>query len=123
MSLYTMKRRAKATALKKKEKEQAKVAREEAKKASFTEKAVKAAEVAAARAKKGDEAEAAKAQKAPSLSGKVPAIVQQKSKPKSKPKRGASQLQDGGDGGEGQSQPPQKASRTRTIRAPERYSE
>ncbi|KAF1937173.1 hypothetical protein EJ02DRAFT_477615 [Clathrospora elynae] len=112
-------RKAEATALKQKEKEQAKVAREEAKKVRDTEKAVKAT----VRARKRYEAEAAKAQKAANLSKKGTAIVQQKSRPKPKPKRSASQLQGGGDRGEGQSQPPQKASRTQTIRAPERYSE
>jgi hypothetical protein len=61
--------------------------------------------------------------KAPILSQKVLSTPKPKAKPKQKLKRGASQLQGGDDGGEGPSQPPQKASRTCIIKAPDRYSE
>jgi hypothetical protein len=111
--------KAKATTLKKKGKEETKVAREEAKKV----RQVKASEFAAARAQKGAEAIAAKAQKATNLSTKGLSIPSQNSRARPKSKRGASQLQGGEDYGEGQSEPAPKASRTQTIRASKRYSE
>jgi hypothetical protein len=111
--------KAKATAPKKKEKEETKVAREEAKKV----RQVKASELAAARAQKEAEAIAAKAQKATNLSTKGLSIPSQNSRARPKSKRGASQLQGAEDHGEGPSEPAPKASRTWTIRAPERYSE
>jgi hypothetical protein len=111
--------KAEATALKKKEKEETKVAREEAKKV----RQVKASELAAARAQKEAEAIAAKAQKATNLSTKGLSIPSQNSRARPKSKRGASQLQGAEDHGEGPSEPAPKASRTWTIRAPERYSE
>jgi hypothetical protein len=110
--------KAKATTLKKKGKEETKVAREEAKKV----RQVKASEFAAARAQKGAEAIAAKAQKATNLSTKGLSIPSQNSRARPKSKRGASQLQGGEDYGEGQSEPAPKASRTQTIRASKRYS-
>jgi alanyl-tRNA synthetase len=111
--------KAKATALKKKEKEEIKVARKEAKKL----RQAKASELAAARAQKEAEAIAAKAQKAANLSTKCLSILSQNSRARPKSKRGALQLQGGEDHGEGPSEPAPKASRTRTIRAPKRYSE
>jgi membrane protein involved in colicin uptake len=108
-------RKAEAAALKKKEKEEAKVAREEAKKA----RQVKAQKIAAARAQNRADTAAAKAQKASTVSVSGPSNSLPKAGSRPKPKRGASQLQGGGDG----IGPPPKASRTRTIRAPERYSE
>jgi membrane protein involved in colicin uptake len=116
-------RKAEASALKKREKEQAKVAREEAKKAKDAKRAMKAAELAAARAKKRDKDKAAATQNALVLSEKAPSTSKSKAKPKPKPKRGALQLRGGDIGGEGPSQPPQKASRTRTIKVPDRYTE
>jgi hypothetical protein len=97
---------------------EAKRAREVTKKKKEKEKKAKAENLAAARAQKQQERDAAAAQKALILSQKVLSTP----KPKAKPKRGASQLQGGDDGGEEPSQPPQKASRTRIIKAPDRYS-
>jgi hypothetical protein len=62
---------------------------------------------------------AAKAQKASTVSVSGPFNSPPKAGSRPKPKRVASQLQGGGDG----VGPPPKASRIRTIRAPERYSE
>ncbi|KAF1942466.1 hypothetical protein EJ02DRAFT_402609 [Clathrospora elynae] len=102
---------------------EAKAAREVAKKEKEKEKKAKAERMAAAKAEKQQEREAAAAQKALRLSQKTSSTSQQKAKSKPKLKRGAFQLQSGKDSGEGPSQPPQKASRTQTIRALNRYSE
>jgi hypothetical protein len=107
-------RKAKAAALKKKEKEQAKVAREEAKEA----RQVKVQKLAAARAQKRADTAPAKAQKASTVLVSDPSNSLPKAGSSPKPKRGASQLQGGGDG----VGPSPKAPRIRTIRAPERYS-
>jgi alanyl-tRNA synthetase len=108
-------RKAEVAAIKKKEKEEAKVAREEAKKA----RQVKAQELAAARAQNKVDTAAAKVQKASTVSVSGPSNSLPKNGSRPKPKHGASQLQGGGDG----VGPPPKASRTRTIGAPEQYSE
>jgi membrane protein involved in colicin uptake len=108
-------RKAKAAALKKKEKEEAKVAREEAKKV----RQVKAQEISAARAQDRADTAAAKAQKASTVSVSGPSNSPPKAGSSPKPKRSALQLQGGSDGVGS----PLKASRTRTIRAPEQYSE
>jgi alanyl-tRNA synthetase len=108
-------RKAKAATLEKKEKEEAKVAREKAKKA----RQVKAQKIAAARAQDRADTAAAKAQKASTVSVSGPSNSPPKAGSRPKPKRSALQLQGGGDG----IGSPPKASRIRTIRAPERYSE
>jgi hypothetical protein len=91
------------------------VAREEAKKA----RQVKAQKIAAARAQNRADTAAAKAQKASAVSESGPSNSPPKAGSRAKPKRGALQLQGGGD----DVVPLPKASRTRTIRAPEQYSE
>jgi hypothetical protein len=80
---------------------------------------MKAQEIAAARAQDRPDTAAAKAQKASTVSVSGPSNSPPKAGSSPKPKRGASQLQGGGDG----VGPPLKPSRTHTIRAPEQYSE
>jgi hypothetical protein len=91
------------------------VAREEAKEAGQ----VKAQKLAAARAQKRADTAAVKAQKARAVPVSGPSNSLPKAGSRPKLKRGASQLQGGGDG----VGPPPKASRIRTITAPEQYSE
>jgi hypothetical protein len=80
---------------------------------------VKAQEIAAARVQDRVDTAAAEAQKASTVSVSGPSHSPPKAESRPKPKRGASQLQGGGDG----VGPPPRASRTCTIRAPERYFE
>jgi uncharacterized membrane protein len=80
---------------------------------------VKAQEISAARAQNRADTAAAKAQKVSTVSVSGPSNSPPKAGSRPKPKCGALQLQGGGDCVE----PPPKASRTCTIRAPEQFSE
>jgi hypothetical protein len=101
----------------------AKVAREEAKEVKKKERDDKAARLAAARAQKQQEKEAANAQKSLQLSQRGKRAASQKAVPKAKRARRAVVVQDGVEAAEAAPPAPPKQSRTRTIKAPDRYSE
>ena len=115
--------RASAALYKKQMAAEAKVAREAAKVMREREKKAKQERLAESRAQKQQAAEASEAQKALNLSKKGPRVVKPKTKSRSKKVGGALEVQGGAGGGEALVPGLQNASKTRTIKRLNRYSE